>query len=253
MNWYGMLIYFNKESWRFLKVFMQTVMTPVITVMLYLVVFASVLSEHVEIYPGVPYTAFLLPGLIMMSILQNAFANTSSSLFQSKQNGSVVFILLAPISSTEFYLAMVGASILRGFLVGFGVWLAGQWFVDLPLAQPAWVVVFALLGSLLLGSFGLIASVRADRWDHLSAFQNFIILPLSFLSGAFYSIQDLPGIWSTVSYFNPFFYLIDGFRHGFLGQSDISPWFSLGIIACFATMVSAYALWMLRSGYKLRT
>ncbi len=252
INWRGLYTLFSKEVWRFIKVMMQTVLTPIITVLLYLLVFSSVLSEHVQVYHGISYTAFLVPGLIMMSVLQNAFANSSSSLFQSKQNGNLVFVLLAPLSHLEFYLAFVGAAIVRGLMVGVGVWLAAHFFVDLPLRQPGLVLWFGILGSGILGAFGLMAAVVADKWDHISAFQNFVILPLSFLSGVFYSIYSLPGIWSELSLYNPFFYMIDGFRHGFLGVSDAPPWLSAGVVLAFFVAVTGGCLWLLHSGYKMR-
>ncbi len=252
INWHGMYTLFAKEVWRFIKVTTQTIITPMVTVLLYLLVFSSVLSEHVKVYPNVSYTAFLVPGLIMMTILQNAFANNSSSLFQSKQNGNIVFMLLAPLSSLEIYIAYTGAAIVRGVLVGLGVWIASLWFVVLPVHNFGLILIFAVLGSALLGTFGLIASIWADKWDHISAFQYFVILPFSFLSGVFYSIDSLPKFWSDLSYYNPFFYIIDGFRHGFLGVSDASPGLSLLVAGGFFMFVSLLCLWLLHSGYKLR-
>lgn len=252
MNNRGMLTLFAKEVLRFLKVWIQTIIAPVVTVFLYLLVFASVMSDKTEIYTGFIYTDFLIPGLIMMSVLQNAFANSSSSLFQAKQNGSIIFILLAPISSLEFYLAYISASIVRGICTGTGVWIISFIFAVLPVYNFGIVLTFAVLGSGILGSLGLIASIWADKWDHISAFQNFVILPLSFLSGVFFSIKSLPVFWSKVSYFNPFFYLIDGFRFGFLGVSEVFPWFSLFVGGIFFLFVSIICICMLKSGYKLR-
>ncbi|HBN26218.1 MAG TPA: metal-dependent hydrolase [Desulfobacteraceae bacterium] len=252
MNNRGFFTLFAKEVWRFLKVWVQTILAPVVTVFLYLLVFASVLSDNIEVYKGVGYSEFLIPGLIMMAVLQNAFANSSSSLFQAKQNGSIIFILLSPVSSMEFYLAYVLASIVRGICVGIGVWIVTWIFTILSVYNLMMITGFAVLGSGILGSLGLIASIWADKWDHISAFQNFVILPLSFLSGVFFSIESLPPFWSKVSYFNPFFYLIDGFRFGFLGTSEISPYFSLMIGSIFFLFVSALCIGMLKSGYKLR-
>jgi len=248
----GFYTLFAKEVWRFLKVTIQTILTPVITILLYLLVFSSVLSAHVQVYAGVSYTAFLVPGLIVMSILQNAFSNSSSSLFQAKQNGNIVFVLLAPLSELEFYLAFVAASVVRGLLVGLGVWLAALWFVAVPMYSIWLVLLFAVLGSALLGAFGLVSAISADKWDHISAFQNFVILPLSFLSGVFYSIHSLPPFWAELSLYNPFFYMIDGFRYGFLGVSD-APWgLSLLVTIVFLLVVSGLSLWLLRTGYKMR-
>ncbi len=253
MNQHGLYALFKKEVWRFLKVITQTVFTPMITVLLYLIVFASVLSDHVPVYHDIPYNAFLVPGLIMMAVLQNAFANTSSSLFQARQNGNVLFMLLAPLSSWECFLAYVGAAVIRGCMVGLSIWIAAIWFIDLPLVSPGWILIFACLGSALLGSLGLMASIWADKWDHISAFQNFVVLPLSFLSGVFYSINSLPSPWSQLSHYNPFFYMIDGFRHGFLGVSDISPWLSLTVVGITLAICSGICIAMLDSGYKLRS
>lgn len=252
MNWFGLYTLFAKEVRRFMKVVVQTVLTPVITVLLYLIIFASVLEEHVEVYPNISYTQFLVPGLMMMSIIQNAFANTSSSLFQSKMQNNVVFMLIAPLSNVEIFLAFVGASMVRGVLVGIGVWLAALWFVSLPLCNVWAIISFTLLGSALLGALGLIASLIADKWDHISAFQNFVILPFVFLSGVFYSVDSLPGVWKHVSYYNPFFYMIDGFRYGFLGISDVSVFASLSIVSGFLLVSVVGCLWILHTGYKLR-
>jgi ABC-2 type transport system permease protein len=243
---------FYKETLRVQKVAFQTLLAPVLTALLYLLVFSHVLEQHVEVYPGVRYTAFLIPGLVMMSVLQNAFANSSSSLIQSKITGNIVFILMAPISYLEFYAAYVLASVVRGLVVGTGVYLAASWFAQPPLQSPLWILLFAVMGSALLGSLGVVAGIWVEKFDQLAGFQNFIIMPLTFLSGVFYSIHSLPPFWQGLSRFNPFFYMIDGFRYGFFGVSDISPWFSLMVVAvCFAAM-AALTLALLRSGYKLR-
>ncbi len=209
INWRGMQTLFAKEVWRFIKVTIQTVITPVVTVLLYLLVFSSVLSDQTEVYKGISYTAFLIPGLIMMSIIQNAFANNSSSLFQSKLNGNIIFILLSPLSNLEIYIAFTGAAILRGILVGIGAWVISCWFIVLPAYNFFFLGSFAILGSGILGGLGLISAICAEKWDHIAAFQNFVVLPLSFLSGSFYSIKILPDFWQTISLCNPLFYMID--------------------------------------------
>jgi len=243
---------FRKELLRFWKVGFQTVAAPVLTAMLYLLIFAHVLEDRVQVYPGVGYTSFLIPGLVMMSVLQNAFANSSSSLIQSKITGNLVFLLVTPLDHRAWYVAYVGASVVRGLAVGAGVLAVTVWFVPLRMAEPAWIVVFALLGAALLGSLGLVAGLWAEKFDQMAAFQNFIIVPMTFLSGVFYSVNSLPGIWFTVSHFNPFFYMIDGFRRGFFGVSDISPWTSLAVVAGAFVGVAALTLRLLASGYKLR-
>jgi ABC-2 type transport system permease protein len=249
----GFYTLFAKEVRRFMKVFVQTILTPVVTALLYLLVFGQALEGNVQVYEGVTYSAFLIPGLMMMSIIQNAFANTSSSLIQSKMMGNLVFVLLSPISSLEFFIAFTAAAVVRGVLVALAVYGVAILFIDLPLAALWAVVVFAVVGSATLGVLGLIAGVWAEKFDQLAGFQNFFILPLSFLSGVFYSIHSLPGMWQTVSQFNPFFYLIDGFRYGFFGQSDADPMLSLTVTVVFLVALSAVALLMLQKGYKIRS
>jgi ABC-2 type transport system permease protein len=244
---------FRKEVLRFWKVAFQTVAAPVLTAMLYLLIFGHVLEAHVEAYPGVGYTSFLVPGLVMMSVLQNAFANSSSSLIQSKITGNLVFLLLSPLSHRAWFVAYVGASMVRGLTVGLGVLLATVWFVPLRVAEPGWILVFGALGAGMMGSLGLIAGLWADKFDQMAAFQNFIIMPLTFLSGVFYSVHSLPGVWQTVSHLNPFFYMIDGFRQGFFGVGDASPWLSLGVVVCAFAVVAAIALRLLATGYKIRS
>ena len=240
-----------KEVKRFYKVAFQTVAAPVLTAVLYLMIFGHVLEGR-EVYGRLSYTAFLIPGLVMMSVLQNAFANTSSSLIQSKVTGNLVFVLLAPLSHFEFYSAYILAAVFRGIVVGLGVLLITIWFATPTLEYPLWILAFAFLGAAILGSLGLIAGIWADKYDQLAAFQNFIIMPATMLSGVFYSIHSLPSAWQVVSHFNPFFYMIDGFRYGFFGVSDNSPWSSLVIVFCFFVLVSVIALRLLQKGYKLR-
>jgi ABC-2 type transport system permease protein len=250
MTGFRTLLY--KEVLRFWKVSFQTVGAPVLTALLYLMIFSHVLEAHVQVH-GVPYTAFLIPGLVMMSALQNAFANSSSSLIQSKVTGSVVFVLLPPISYVEFFLAYVAAAILRGLLVGTGVLLLTMVFAVPALVAPLWAMVFIVLGGAIMGALGMVAGIWADKFDQLAGFQNFLIMPLTMLSGVFYSIHSLPEFWQQVSRFNPVFYMIDGFRFGFFGVSDVPPEVSLAVIATSFLLVSAATLALLRSGYKLRS
>ncbi|SCK17084.1 ABC transporter permease [Vogesella sp. LIG4] len=248
----GFMTLFKKEILRFWKVAFQTVAAPVLTALLYQLIFSHVLSRHVEAYPGVSYTAFLIPGLAMMSMAQNAFANSSSSLIQSKITGNIVFLLLPPLSPLEFFAAYLLAAVVRGMVVGSGVLLVTAWF-GLPLpANPLWVLIFAALGCGVLGTLGIIAGIWADKFDQLAAFQNFIIMPLTFLSGVFYSITGLPPLWKAVSHLNPVFYMIDGFRYGFFGQADVSPWLATAVVGGSFLLLSGWALHLLRSGYKLR-
>jgi len=243
---------FKKEMLRFWRVVFQTVASPVITGILYLMIFSHVLGDRIEVYEGVPYTSFLIPGLIMMSLLQNSFANSSSSLIQSKVMGNIVFLLLTPLSYLQFFIAFLLAAILRGIFVGLAIYLLAIIYIDLPILHPFLVLTFSFLGGGLLGAFGIIAGIWADRFDQMAAFGNFVIMPLSFLSGVFYSIHSLPEVWQILSRFNPFFYMIDGFRFGFFGQSDVSPWFSLTILGTSFILLSVLAIQMLKSGFKLR-
>lgn len=243
---------FYKEVLRFWKVGFQTVAAPVLTAVLYLLIFGHVLEDHVKVYGSVPYTAFLVPGLVMMSLLQNAFANSSSSLIQSKIMGSLVFVLLTPLSHWSWFVAYVGSSITRGLAVGTGVFIVTAFFAKLTFVAPVWILVFAFLGAAILGSLGIIAGLWAEKFDQMAAFQNFVIMPMTFLSGVFYSIGSLPPFWQGVSHLNPFFYMIDGFRYGFFGVSDVSPWISLAIVGTALAIVSAIAVNLLRIGYKIR-
>lgn len=249
MSGFRTLLY--KEVLRFWKVSFQTVAAPVLTALLYLLIFSHVLDAHVQIN-GVRYTAFLIPGLVMMSVLQNAFANSSSSLIQSKVTGSVVFVLLPPISYVEFFLAYAVAAMLRGLMVGFGVLAVTGWLAPLTFVAPGWILAFAIIGGGLMGSLGMIAGIWADKFDQLAGFQNFLIMPLTMLSGVFYSIHSLPDFWQRVSHFNPVFYMIDGFRYGFFGVSDVSPLISLSVVTTSFIAVALATLALLRSGYKLR-
>ena len=256
----GWTALFYKEVLRFWKVSFQTIAAPVLTSVLYLLIFGHVLEDRVEVYAGVNYTAFLIPGLVMMSVLQNAFANSSSSLVQSKIMGNLVFLLLTPLSHWSWYAAYVLSAVLRGVVVGFGVLLATAVFIwqssvlnfSLWPAQPLWVLTFALLGAAMLATLGLIAGLWADKFDQMAAFQNFIIMPMTFLSGVFYSIHSLPDFWQQVSHLNPFFYMIDGFRYGFFAQGDVSPWLSLGVVSVSLLVVASLAVHLLRIGYKIR-
>jgi ABC-2 type transport system permease protein len=242
-----------KEVLRFWKVSFQTVAAPVLTAVLYMLIFGHVLQDHVKVYDKISYVAFLVPGLVMMSVLQNAFANSASSLVQSKIMGNLVFLLLTPLSHWSWFFAYVGSSIARGLAVGLGVFLVTAWFGQPSLVAPWWIIIFALEGAAMLGALGLIAGLWSEKFDQMAAFQNFVIMPMTFLSGVFYSIHSLPEFWQRVSHLNPFFYMIDGFRYGFFGVSDVSPWLSFAIVSSALLAVSAVAVHLLRIGYKIRT
>ena len=242
-----------KEILRFWRVAFQTIAGPVLTAMLYLLIFGHALEDHVKVYDQVSYTAFLVPGLAMMSILQNAFANSSSSLIMSKVMGNLVFLLLTPLSYMHWFVAYVGAAVVRGLVVGIGVFAVSALFANISFVAPLWILVFSVMGAALMGTLGLIAGLWAEKFDQLAAFQNFVVMPMTFLSGVFYSIHSLPVFWQSVSHFNPFFYMIDGFRYGFFGVSDVSPWLSLSVVGAALAVVSSIAIYLLRTGYKIRS
>ena len=252
---HGWLTLLYKELLRFWKVSFQTIAAPILTSLLYLLIFSHVLESRVAVFDGqVRYTAFLVPGLVMMSLLQNSFANSSSSLIQSKVTGNLIFVLVTPLSPGELFAAYVAGAMVRGLVVGLGVFAVTLWFAPslLLLPHPFVALAFALLGSAILATLGLIAGISADKFDQLAAFQNFIIVPLTFLSGVFYSIHSLPPFWQTLSHFNPFFYMIDGFRYGFFGLSDVAPGRSLAVVGAFAVALAVVALTLLERGWKLR-
>ena len=251
-SWVGFRTLLYKEVLRFWKVAFQTIAAPVLTGVLYLLVFGHVLDQRVEVFPGVRYSAFLVPGLVMMSLLQNAFANSSSSLIQSKIMGNLVFVLLPPLSHLEFFAAYMRSSVLRAVVVGLGVFAVTAWIALPPVQAPLWIIVFGLLGAALLGVLGIIAGIVSDKFDQLAAFQNFIIMPATFLSGVFYSVHSLSPFWQALSRLNPFFYMIDGFRYGFFAHADVDPWESLAVVTAALLLASVIAVRMLARGYKLR-
>ncbi len=252
MNWRGTYALFYREVWRFLRVIVQTLFAPMLTAVLYLVIFAHLLEGRLTLYDGVTYTSFLVPGLIMMSVIQNTFANASSSLMQSKLMGNLVFVLMAPLSSFELFIAYVGAAVVRGLLVAISIYVAAYFLVDLQVAHWGLLLFVIILCSTMMGALGLVAGLWAEKIEQMAAFGNFVIMPLSFLSGAFYSINALPSLWQAISHFNPFFYMIDGFRYAFLGQSDVDLKISMAMMCVAVVFVSALAVFLLHKGYKLR-
>lgn len=252
MNGYGCWAFFVKEVQRFYSVSVQTIFAPIVSTLLFLVIFGQVIDARMETFSAVSYSQFLIPGLVMMAILQNAFSNSSSSLIQSKMYGNLTFVLVSPLSPLELYIAFIGAAIVRGLAVGAGVLVVGWLGFDIHWLSVGWVVLFAVLSAALMGSIGLLAGILSDKYDHLAAFQNFIIMPLTFLSGVFYSIHALPGIWQTASYFNPFFYMVDGFRYGFYGVADVSVYLSLSVTLAFLAVMTLINLILLTKGVKIR-
>ncbi len=252
VNWRGLWTLYLKEVRRFLNVATQTVLAPMVTTLLFLAIFTLALGGSVRQVGGVPYAEFLAPGLIMMAVMQNAFANTSSSILISKIQGNIVDVLMPPLSALELTCGIAGGGITRGVLVGLSVALAMWLFVPLSLAHPWFAAFHILSASMMLSLLGMIGGIWADKFDHIAAFTNFVITPLSFLSGTFYSIERLPDNWHVLAYLNPFFYMIDGLRYGVIGYTDARP--EAGVVICLAINV---ALWliahrMFASGYKLK-
>lgn len=248
----GFLTLFRKEVLRFWKVGLQTMGAPIMSALLYLLIFSHALSERIDVYPGIDYASFLVPGLVMMSLLQNAFANASSSLIQSKVTGNIVFVLLAPLSPWALYGGYVLSAMVRGLAVGAGVLVVTTLFMDLSLQKPLWALAFAILAAGILGTFGLLAGILAEKFDQIASFQNFLIMPLTFLSGVFYSVHSLPPFWQAASHLNPFFYMVDGFRYGFFAQADIDPWLSLSIVTISWLVLATISMVLLHRGYRLR-
>jgi len=254
VNWGGLKTLYIKEVRRFFKVQMQTVWAPAITTLLYLAIFTIALGRGGRTIMGVPFADFLAPGLIVMAMIQNAFANSSFSLLVGKIQGNIVDYLMPPLSTGELIAGLVGAAVTRAFLVGFAVWLVMLLWpgVSVAVRRPELVLWFGLMGSLLLSFMGLLTSMWAEKFDHAAAVTNFVVTPLSLLSGTFYSVHQLAPKFQAVSHANPFFYVISGFRAGFLGVSD-SP-LAVGAVALLLLNVALWALnyWLLKSGWKIK-
>ena len=244
---------FLKEVRRFSKVWLQTVLSPLVTTSLYFLVFGVALGSRLREISGVPYIQFVVPGLVMMTMIRDSFLNTSSSLFQSKINGTISDILIAPIGALEMLLAYVGAAMIRAMIVGVLVYLVALSFTWFPVHHIAWTLFFTLFVTATLALLGMIAALWAQKFDHLAIFPNFVLLPLAFLGGVFYSIDLLPEPWNTVSRLNPLLYMVNGLRYGFLGVADVSPATSAGVVLLSFLVVLCAAGALLRSGYNLRS
>ncbi|OAN54619.1 multidrug ABC transporter permease [Paramagnetospirillum marisnigri] len=252
VNWLGARTLFMKEVRRFLKVYFQTIIAPVVTTLLFLAVFALALGPVAAQVKGVPYVQFLGPGLIMMAMVQNAFANTSSSLIIAKVQGNIVDMLMPPLTGTEQTLAVAMGGVARGLAVGVAVGLVMAMFVPMPVHNPGLILYHAVMGSLMLSLLGMMGGIWADKFDHMAAVTNFIVTPLSFLSGTFYSIERLPEGLHLFAVLNPFFYMIDGFRAGFIGVSDGSTAVGIAVVAAADLVLLAITWRMLSTGYKLK-
>jgi len=251
--WLPFATLLQKEVRRFWRVASQTLLTPIITASLYLFVFGATLGERISVLPGFSYAEFVIPGLILMGVINNAFANTSSSLFMSRYLGNIVDLLVTPVSPSQFILAYTLAAMIRGLLVGTAVWAISLFFADLPWADIPAALAMATLSSFLFAQFGLIAALYASSFDSLAMYTNFILLPLIYLGGVFYPISILPPAWAGLSHLNPLFYLIDGFRHAVLGVGDLSLETAFGVGALIALALFAWAALLIGRGYRLRS
>ncbi|MCR9219359.1 MAG: ABC transporter permease [Alphaproteobacteria bacterium] len=252
VNWLGLWSLYVKEVRRFLNVATQTVAAPVVTTLLFLAIFTLALGRSVDVVQGAPFSQFLAPGLIMMAMVQNAFANTSSSLVISKIQGNIVDVLMPPISPGEMVLAYAAAGVTRGLVVGLSVGVAMVFFVTVEIHHLWAVLFFSVAASLMLAVIGILAGVWADKFDHMAAITNFVITPFAFLSGTFYSIERLPQPFYDIAHLNPFFYMIDGFRYGFIGSSDASPWLGAAVMTAMNAGLLLAAWILVRRGWKLK-
>jgi len=252
LNALGAWTLFTREVRRFLKVKMQTIVTPALTAMLYLIIFRYAMGDRQVPGMDVDYFTFLVPGLAMMAMLQNAFANTSSSIIMGKVMGMHIYLLMAPLSAFEVVAAFLAAAVVRALVVVL-VFLAVLFpFVDIHLLHPGLILFYGICGSIIMGGMGLIAGIWAKDFDNIAMVTNFVILPLTFLSGVFYSVRQLPELWQQINHANPFFYLIDGFRYGFLGTGDTDPYASMFVVIAtvLLTMMTCWQLW--RSGWRMK-
>jgi ABC-2 type transport system permease protein len=253
MNYLGTWTLFKKECWRFLKVYNQTLLAPVITSLLFLAVFNLAMNGHVAMVAGVPFDQFMASGLIIMAVVQQAFANSSSSLVMSKVIGMIIDILMPPFSAAEIIIAMIGSCIVRGVLIGIISVIAISFFIHLEVHHWWAAVYFLVMSSMLLGFLGLFAGIVSESFDHMAAITSYIITPLAFLSGTFYSIQNLPGAWKTAAHFNPFFYMIDGFRYGMTGHTDTDVILGASVILAANIVLCVFCYRLIRKGYRLKT
>ncbi len=252
VNWYGAWSLYLKEVRRFLKVPAQTLLAPTATALLLLAIFSLALGGALRIVVGVPFLEFLAPGLVMMSMIQSSFANTASSLVIAKIQGNIVDLLMTPLGPGEIALGLMLGGLTRGLLTGFVLLVAMQPFVTMLPQHPGFVVFHAAGASMALALMGIIGGIWAEKFDHMAAVTNFVITPLAFLSGTFYSVERLPGIWHTLSQLNPFFYMIDGFRYGFIGTADGSLTAGLFVVIGLNAILLVTCHRLLASGYKLK-
>ena len=253
VNWLGLATLIGREIRRFMAVWMQTVLAPVATAILFMTVFSLAFGDRRGEMAGLPFEVFLAPGILMMSVIQNAFANTSSSLLIAKVQGNIVDTLMPPLSPAEMLVGYVAGGVVRGLVCAAAIALVLFPAVGTGLAHPLWALWFVLAASTVLALLGLLVAIYAGKFDQMAAIQNFLITPLSFLSGTFYSVEVLPPAFQAVSHANPFFYLIDGFRHGVLGTADADPWTGAGVTLVLIAALGWLAWRWLARGYRLKS
>ena len=253
VNWLGLWTLYSKEVQRFAKVWGQTIFAPMITSLLFLAIFSLALGGAVRTIGDLPFLQFLAPGLVMMAIVQNSFANCSSTIMVGKIQGVIVDVLMPPLSAAELVLAYALGGVSRGLVVGAAVTIAMSFFAPMEIVHVWAIIFFSLTGALTLSLVGIIAGIWAEKFDRMAVIQNFIITPLAFLSGTFYSVERLPGIWYTFSQIDPFFYMIDGFRYGFIGRSDGSPLIGVLVMIGLDIGLAFVAYQMFSRGYKIKS
>ncbi len=252
VNWLGLWTLYEKEVWRFLKVYAQTILAPLITTHVFLVIFVVALGRAVEQVGGVPFTEFLAPGLVMMAMAQNAFANSTSTIMLAKIQGNIIDVLMPPLSPFELTFGYVAAGLTRGLVVGVTTGVVMFAIVGMAPSSPAIMIYFAIAATLLLSLIGTLTGLWAEKFDHTAAITNFVVTPLAFLSGTFYSIERLPPAFQWIAQFNPFFYMIDGFRFAFIGHSDAPVWIGMAVLFAANLVLWILCWYLFKVGYKIK-
>lgn len=253
INKIGLVTLIKREVFRFLNVYTQTIIAPMVTTLMFYTVFALAFGGLERQIGGISFLAFLGPGLVMMTMVQNAFSNTSSSLVISKVQGNIIDVLMPPLSAIEVFIGFVTGAVLRGLMVGLCTTIVLSIFAPIQIHSVFAIIGFAVLGTYMLGSLGIAAGIWSEKFDHIAAVTNFIVTPMTFLSGTFYSVDALPGMWQSIAHFNPFFYMIDGFRYGFIGHADSNIYLGMCILLLCNIGLSILSYRMIKTGYKIKS